>query len=159
MDFYFDFDLLKARKKLKRKTKKKSRKGKFYTPSFVIAVVYPPLARYASIWPECAKAVFKKKGRKSGYKADMMPWFNAIHKCVLAHKDYKKLKRKKRNDILRISTIKSAVPVGIVPISWSDAIDAVFTSEKWTTRKEYEEKLAGLMSHAFHHKKLYKVKK
>lgn len=145
--FFVNTDLFKAKKK-----------SKYYTPSYVVSVVYPPLGRYASIWSKCARQVFQKKGFKSGYKSEMMGHFNAIHRCVLSQPEIKELNKKKPHDVIGIKKLKDNPPNGLHPLSWSEAVDRVFEDEKFTTQSELDRKMSGLMAHAFGHAKKYAVK-
>ena len=148
MKFFFIPDLFKAKRS----------KGKYYTPNYVISVVYPPLARYASIWPECAKKVFAKMGRRSGFKSEMMPIFNAIHRAVKSHDQYKPLSKRKGHEVMRIASILETPPPGTPEKPWKEAVVKLWGKDTWTTRHEYEEKLSGLMAHAFNFGKKHSIK-
>ena len=145
----FNFDLFKSKKITKKQ------KGRFYTPSYVISTVFPPLAWASNIWPECAKEVFKEMGFRSGFRDQMMPHFSRIHAKCLQHSDAKEEKKKARSsEIITRRFIKRNPPPQIKNLdAWKEVLDKHIGIE--VKQKDYYEALPTLLIHYRAHELKY----
>ena len=132
-----------------RKKGKAPKKGRYYTPDYVINVPFPPLAHAAELWTEKAKEVFHDMGKKEGYKDVMMPHFNEIHKRVLEDPRYKVPSKKEKNQIHTLNSIIKNPPANVeVPEVWADVVERHLGKYgRKLTQEEIDSEMSGIMAH------------
>jgi len=139
---------------------KASKKGRFYTPDYIISVPFPPLGHSKKVWSQVAKEVLKKHGNPSGYKADMMSIFKEIQSKVLSHSDFKEPTKKTKTAIMTVNSIKKKPPEGVdVQVSWDAIVDSHLKGKYGSkvTQEEYDSEISGMMAHYNAHIKKYDV--
>lgn len=143
-----------------RKLGKAPKKGRFYTPDYVISVPFPPLAHSKKVWSQVAKEVLAAHGNPSGHKDQLMHIFQEIQRKVKSHSNFKEPSRKEKKTIMTVNSIKKNPPEGVdVQISWDAIVDSHLKGKfgSKVTKEEYDSELTGMMAHYKAHIKKHDV--